>query len=163
MKKGLMLLTLLISLIIPSCGPNEAELRAELQSIDQEMMALRNAAYHHQSQMNQAEFAAFIGSFATGYGITSGEGDLAGEGISTVINADSNYDVASYSLEQIKSRQNELLKRRVVILSKLEVSTLMKRLVVWVFQHSYGLRYRAHPPHEPTSCPVILESASLDR
>ena len=114
-----MLLTLLFSLLLPSCGPNESDLRAELQSIDHELVMLRNAAYRHQSQMNQAEFAAFIGSFATGYGITSGEDDLAGEGVGTVINAASDYDVASFSLEQIKQRQMELLKRRTVITVKL--------------------------------------------
>ena len=119
MKQKLFLITLLFSLILPSCGPSEAELRAELQSIDGELVMLRNAAYRHQSEMNQAEFAAFIGSFATGYGITSGEGDLTGDGISTVVNAESNYDVASYSLEQIRQRQMELLKRRTVITSKL--------------------------------------------
>lgn len=119
MKNPLILLTLLVSLILPSCGPNEADLRAELQAIDSEMVMLRNAAYRHQSEMSQAEFSAFIGSFATGYGITSGEGDIAGEGVGTVISAASDYDVASYSLEQIKERQVELLKRRLVILSKL--------------------------------------------
>lgn len=112
-------MTMLLAAILPSCGPSEAELRAELQSIDHEMVMLRNAAYRHQSQMGQAEFAAFIGSFATGYGITSGEGELAGEGVGTVISAASDYDVASYSLEQIKQRQMALMKRRVVITSKL--------------------------------------------
>jgi hypothetical protein len=120
MNQKLILIALLFSLILPSCGPSEAELRAELQSIDREMVMLRNAAYRHQSEMNQAEFAAFIGSFATGYGITSGEGDLTGEGVGTVIDAASDYDVASYSLEQIKQRQMELLKRRTVILGKLQ-------------------------------------------
>lgn len=120
MKKVLILLTLLFSLLVPSCGPNKSELRAELRSIDGELMLLRNAAYQHQSQMNQAEFAAFIGSFATGYGITSGEGELAGEGVGTVINAASDYDVASFSLEQIKQRQMELLKRRALIALKLK-------------------------------------------
>lgn len=119
MKNPLILLTLLVSLILPSCGPNEADLRAELQAIDSEMVMLRNAAYCHQSEMSQAEFSAFIGSFATGYGITSGERDIAGEGVGTVIGAASDYDVASYSLKQIKERQVELLKRRLVILSKL--------------------------------------------
>jgi len=120
MKKTLMLLTLLFSLMLPSCGPNKADLRAELQSIDHEMVMLRNAAYRYQSQMNQAEFASFIGGFATGYGITSGEGQLAGEGASTVINAASDHDVASYSLEQIKQRQMELIKRRALITLKLK-------------------------------------------
>ena len=119
MKKNLILLTFLFSFLIQACGPNEAELRVELQAIDREMVMLRNAAYRHQSQMNQAELAAFIGSFATGYGITSGEGGIAGEGIGTVIDAASDYDVASYSLEQIKQRQMELIKRRVIITAKL--------------------------------------------
>ena len=119
MNKNLMLLTLILSFLNPSCGPNEAELRAELQAIDSEMVMLRNAAYRHQSEMSQAEFAALIGTFTTGYGITSGEGDVTGEGIGTVVGAASDYDVASYSLEQIKDRQMELLKRRTVIMSKL--------------------------------------------
>jgi hypothetical protein len=119
MKKPLILLTLVFSVLIPACGPNESELRTELQSIDSELMSLRNAAYRHQSEMNQAEFASFIGTFATGYGITSGEDDITGEGVGTVINAASDYDVASYSLEQIKERQMELLKRRTVIMGQL--------------------------------------------
>ncbi len=111
---------MLLAAMLASCGPNEAELRAELQAIDHEMVMLRNAAYRHQSEMSQAEFAALIGSFATGYGITSGEGGVAGEGIGTVVNAASNYDVASYSLEQIKQRQMELLKRRTIITKQLQ-------------------------------------------
>jgi len=119
MKTPLILLTLLLPLMLPSCGPNEADLRVELQAIDSEMVMLRNAVYRHQSEMSQAEFAALIGTFTTGYGITSGDGDVTGEGIGTVVGAVSNYDIASYSLEQIKERQVEFLKRRLVILSKL--------------------------------------------
>lgn len=115
-----MLLPLLASLIFSACGPNKSELRAELHAIDSEMVMLRNAAFRFQSQMSQAEFASFVGGFATGYGITAGEGKLAGEGASTVINAASDYDVASYSLEQIKQRQIELIKRRTFITLKLK-------------------------------------------
>lgn len=114
-----MLLALMASFIFSACGPNKSELRAELQSIEHEMVMLRNAAYRYQSQMSQAEFASFVGGIATGYGITAGEGDLAGEGASTVINAASDYDVANYSLEQIKQRLIELGKRRVGLISKL--------------------------------------------
>jgi hypothetical protein len=120
MKKHLLLLTLSFSILIPACGPSESELRTELQSIEGELMSLRNAAYRHQSEMSQAEFAAMMGGFATGYGITSGEGDLTGQGIGTVVDAASSYDVASYSLEQIKQRQMELLKRRAAIQLKLK-------------------------------------------
>ena len=120
MKNPLILLTLLVSLILPSCGPNEADLRAELQAIESEMVMLRNAAYRYQSQMSQAEFASFVGGLATGYGITTGEGELAGEGASTMINATSDHDVASYSLEQIKQRQIELIRRRTSIQLKLK-------------------------------------------
>jgi hypothetical protein len=45
MKIGLMLLILALSLILPSFGPHEAELRAELRSIDHERMLPRNAAF----------------------------------------------------------------------------------------------------------------------
>ncbi len=120
MKIPLLLLTLLLGLMQLSCGPSENELRAELRSIDGELMMLRNAAYQYQSQMSQAEFNAMIGSFATGYGITSGESGLAMDGAVTVAGAASNYDTASYSLEQIKRRQTELMKRRAFIVAKLK-------------------------------------------
>ena len=75
MKKNLILLTFLFSFLIQACGPNEAELRVELQAIDREMVMLRNAAYRHQAEMSQSEFATLMGGFATGYGITFGEVD----------------------------------------------------------------------------------------
>ena len=107
--------------MLQSCGgPNKSELRTELQSIDHELVVLRTAAYKYQSQMNQAEFATFIGSFATGYGATSGDRELVGEGVGTVIGASSDHDVASYSLDQIKQRQFQLMSRRSQILAKLK-------------------------------------------
>ena len=106
------ILTVLLSLGLVCCGPNEADLRAELQSIDAELVQLRTAAYRYQSQMNQAEFASFIGSFAAGYGATSGDYGLAGDGAGTVIEAAGNHEVASYSLEQIKQRHSQLISRR---------------------------------------------------
>lgn len=118
MKRTAILIPFLC-LTLQSCGPNKAELRTELQSIDHELVILRNAAYRYQSQMNQAEFATFIGSFATGYGATSGDGELVGDGVGTVVEASGNYDVASYSLDQIKQRQAQLLTRRNQIVAKL--------------------------------------------
>ena len=106
------ILILLLSLGLSCCGPNEAELRAELQSIDSELVQLRTATYRYQSQMDQAEFASFIGSFAAGYGVTSGDASLAGDGVGTVIDAAGSHDVASYSLEQIKQRHAQLVTRR---------------------------------------------------
>lgn len=118
MKRTAILIPFLC-LTLQSCGPNKAELRAELQSIDHELVILRNAAYRYQSQMDQAEFATLIGSFATGYGATSGDGELVGDGVGTVVEASGNYDVASYSLDQIKQRQAQLLTRRNQIVAKL--------------------------------------------
>ena len=53
-------------------------------------------------------------------GLPPGRATWPGRGIDTVIGAASDYDVASYSLEQIKQRQMELIKRRAVIRAQLK-------------------------------------------
>ncbi|MCH1409545.1 MAG: hypothetical protein L7V87_10960, partial [Verrucomicrobiales bacterium] len=67
-----------------------------------------------------AEADAFFGSFAVGYGATSGDFGIARDGYNTASQANHQYDVSSYSLTQLQSRQIELLKRRTVILGKLK-------------------------------------------
>ncbi len=81
--KLLQLLPLLAALLLAACGPSDFELRSELRDIDTEMVAIQIAAGQHRSQMNQAEVDAFFGSFAAGYGATTGDYGLTGDGIST--------------------------------------------------------------------------------
>lgn len=111
---------LLLAALLVSCGPSESELRAELQSIDSEMMAIRSAMNQHRSQMSQSEVEAFFGSFAVGYGATSGDYGLAGEGAIVANDAIRKYDTSSYSLEQLKERYLALGKRRMFVIHKLE-------------------------------------------
>jgi hypothetical protein len=110
---------ILFAFLIASCGPSESELRAELQSIDRELMELRAAAYRYQTEMGQAEFAAFINSFAAGYGATSGDYGLASDGAGGAYNAVRQHDASSYSLAQIRSRQQVLGKRRAEVITEL--------------------------------------------
>lgn len=117
MKK---LIILLFALGLASCGPSESELRAELNSINAELTQLGIAAQRHRAEMNNAEFDAFIGSFAAGYGAVSGDVGLAGDGASTAYNATNQASVASYSLDQINERASTLIKRRLVILRDLK-------------------------------------------
>ena len=109
-----------ISLLVTSCGPSEEELRAELRAIDGELMAIRIAANRYRAQMNQAEVDAFFGSFAAGYGTTSGDYGLALDGVGTASAAMQQYDVSAYSLDQLYSRNMELMKRKLQIQQKLK-------------------------------------------
>ncbi|WP_035600603.1 hypothetical protein [Haloferula sp. BvORR071] len=113
-------LPLAIILLLAACGPNKSELRAELRSIQTEIAQLSIAARQHQAQMSSAEFDAFIGSFAAGYGAVSGDYDLANDGASTAYDASNQASAASYSLDQIRKRFEVLSKRRIEILKKLD-------------------------------------------
>ena len=110
----------LAACLVPSCGQGEKELRAELQKVNAEILQLHSAARQYRSQMSQAEFDAFIGSFAAGYGAVSGDIGLASDGASTAYNATNQASAASYSLDQIKQRFAALSERRVEILKNLD-------------------------------------------
>jgi hypothetical protein len=69
--------------------------------------------------MSQAEFDAFIGSFAAGYGAVTGDYGLAGDGAGTAYNATNQASAANYSLDQIRKRFDVLSKRRLAILKEL--------------------------------------------
>ncbi|MEO5917254.1 MAG: hypothetical protein ABIS50_23690 [Luteolibacter sp.] len=113
------ILLIAFTFLFVACGPNKAQLRAELQSIESEMVSLRISAEQHRAQMDQAEYDAFIGSFAAGYGTTSGDYKLAGDGAGAVARSSRQYDASSYSLDQLKQRYEALAKRRMEIVAKL--------------------------------------------
>ena len=114
------LLPLLAALFLTACGPSESELRTELRQIDTELVAIQIAANQYQSQMSQAEFDAFWGSFAAGFGATTGDYGLAGEGLSAATSAAHQYDLSAYSLDQLQARYAILAKRRAEILATLD-------------------------------------------
>lgn len=113
MKKFIPMKTLLTTLAIcctaiftSSCGgPSKADLRAELQMVENEMMQLNSQAYNLKSQMNQAEWQSLFGGFAAGFGATSGDGTLALDGAGVVVNAAGNYDRAKFNYNQIVTIQ----------------------------------------------------------
>ncbi|MCB1077332.1 MAG: hypothetical protein KDM64_05820 [Verrucomicrobiae bacterium] len=106
--------------LLTGCGgPSQAELRVELQSIENEMMQLEVAAYHLRSQMKQADWQGFIGGFATGFGTMTGNGQLALDGGGVVVEAAGAYDRAGYGLQQVQNRYNQLAMRRAEILRRL--------------------------------------------
>jgi len=117
MKPILLLMTILA---LAACGQNEGQLRSELQNIEAEMVSLRIVAEQHRVQMDQAEFNAFIGSFAAGYGLTSGDYEMAGNGANSAVSSSRQYDASSYSLDQLKQRLEVLAKRRSEIVSELK-------------------------------------------
>jgi hypothetical protein len=119
MKKAV-LVTLALACLLAACGPSKSELRAELRAIDNELVSLRVAAEQHRAQMSQAEFDAFIGSLAAGYGVVSGDYGLAGDGVGTAVTATNQANAASYSLDQLKQRHDQLAKRRAEIVGKLD-------------------------------------------
>ena len=117
--KLLHLLPLLAALLMAACGPSDSELRTELQQVDAELVAIQIAANQHRSQMSQAEVDAFFGSFAAGYGTTTGDYGLAGDGLHTATNASRQYDHSTWSLDQLQQRWLALGKRRTQILADL--------------------------------------------
>lgn len=103
-----------------ACGPNKKQLRAELHSIEAEMVSLRIAAEQQRAHMDEAEFNAFIGTFSTGYGLTSGDYELAGDGAGAVVDSSRQYGVSSYSHQQLVGRYETLLERRTAIVAQLK-------------------------------------------
>jgi len=99
-------LLLPLSFSLTSCGPSEEELRAELRTVDQKLMAISLAANRHRARMSQAEVDAHFGSFAAGYGTTSGTYGLASDEYNTTSQASFQYDVSSLSLDQLMGEQH---------------------------------------------------------
>ena len=121
--KSIQLLPLLAAiplLLLAACGPSDSQLRAELREIDAEMAAIQIAAGQHRSQMGQAGVDAFVGSFAAGFGATSGDYGLAGEGVGAAADAVGRYDHSASSLEQLERRWITLGARRAEILAQLD-------------------------------------------
>lgn len=118
--KPLRLIALLMLGLLAACGPSEAELRSELQRIESEMLAIELAAKQHAAEMDRASVNAAAGSYSAGYGLTSGEYDTLGDGISVAVEASRDYDVAAYSLEQLGQRYRALDARKAEILRELD-------------------------------------------
>ena len=119
MKKSI-IVVLTLAVVLAACGPDKAKLRAELQSIDTELVQIRAVAEQYRAQMNEAEFDAFVGSFAAGYGAVSGDYELAGDGIDTAVESAIQHDASSHSLDQLTQRHDQLAKRRAEIASQLD-------------------------------------------
>lgn len=113
-------LVVLAAWLVPSCGSREEELRVELKKVNAEILQLQTAAREYQAQMGQAEFDAFIGSFAAGYGAVTDDGGLVIDGTSTAWDAANQASAASHSLDQIRQRFAALSERRAEILKDLD-------------------------------------------
>jgi hypothetical protein len=120
MKLAIIASLVVAACLVPSCGPGEKELRAELKTIDAEILSLQIAARQYQSQMSQADFDAFIGSFAAGFGAVTGDGELAIDGSGTALDAAQQARAAGYSLDQISQRFDALSARQREILKDLD-------------------------------------------
>jgi hypothetical protein len=119
MKKSIIAIILLVA-VLAACGPDKAKLRTELQSIDTELVQIRAVADQYRARMSAAEFDAFVGSFAAGYGAVSGDYQLAGDGVGTAVESAIQYDASSISLDQLKQRYDQLAKRRAELVSQLD-------------------------------------------
>ncbi|MCW1922637.1 hypothetical protein OKA05_08730 [Luteolibacter arcticus] len=119
MKKSIIVI-LVLAAVLAACGPDKAKLRAELQSIDAELVQIRSVAGQYRARMSAAEFDAFVGSFAAGYGAVSGDYQLAGDGVGTAVESALQYDASSISLDQLKQRHEQLAKRRTEIVPQLD-------------------------------------------
>jgi hypothetical protein len=111
----------LTALLLSACGgPSKAELRAELQQIEAEMMQLEMMAYDARSRMSQADWQNFLGGFAAGFGVVSGDDNMALTGGHAIAGATGDYDRARFNLQQIQGRYNQLAQRRFEILRILQ-------------------------------------------
>ncbi|MEI6605214.1 MAG: hypothetical protein WCP35_07880 [Verrucomicrobiota bacterium] len=111
---------LVITATLGACGPNKSELRGQVRKIEAEMNYLNSLAQSQRSRMNEADFVAFIGGFAAGYGATSDNGQLVVDGAGVVLDAAQRSSDAQLSLNQIKSRYNQLAIERMGLLNKLK-------------------------------------------
>jgi hypothetical protein len=119
MKKSIIIVLALVA-ILAGCGPDKDKLRAELHSIDAELVQIRTVAEQYRARMSAAEFDAFIGSFAAGYGAVFGDCQLAGDGVDATATSVIEFEASSKSLEQIRQRHDQLAKRRAEIVSQLD-------------------------------------------
>lgn len=85
----------ILVLFVVCCGRSQSQLRTDLRSIESEMSRIASAARDCQSVMDQSGFDSFVGSFAAGYGVTSGDADLAFDGAATAVSSESRYASAS--------------------------------------------------------------------
>ena len=121
MRRSNLLVFAASSLLLTACGgPSKAELRAELQQIEGEMMQLEMMAYDARSRMSQAEWQSFVGGFAAGFGAVSGDGQMTFAGGNAVAGASGDYDRARFNLQQIQGRYNQLAQRRIEIHRELQ-------------------------------------------
>jgi len=105
---------------LAACGPSKAELRSRLMQVEAEMAYLSSLAQSYRDQMTAADFAAFLGGFAAGYGATTADGALALQGAGVVFDADTQSRAAQMNLGQIQARFNELDTERTVLISRLK-------------------------------------------
>ena len=111
----------LAGLLLSACGgPSKAELRAELQQIEGEMMQLYWTAQSLKSQMSQAQWQQFFGGFAATFGTFNGDGQLALQGTGVAVDGIGSYDRANLNLQQIEQRFMALDHRRNEILRILQ-------------------------------------------
>ena len=116
----LLSLPLFFILLVASCRPSQEQLRSELREIDSELLSIQIAMNQHQSQMNQAEVEGLVGSFAAGYGATSGDYALAADGTIATSEAIRKYDVSTFTLQQLQARYFELTRERTLLATKLK-------------------------------------------
>jgi len=119
MKKSIIVI-LILAVVLAACGPNKSKLRTELQSIDAELVYIRTTAGHYRDRMSAAEFDAFIGSLAAGYGAMTGDFELAGDGVDTAVSSVNDHGISRASLDQLKQRHDQLAKRRAEVASQLD-------------------------------------------
>lgn len=111
----------LTALLLSACGgPSKAELRAEQQQIEAEMMQLYWTAQSLKSQMSQAQWQQFFGGFAATFGTFNGDGQLALQGTGAAVDGIGSYDRANLNLQQIEQRFMALDHRRNEILRILQ-------------------------------------------
>lgn len=121
MKQSTLLSIILFFLLgLASCGPSKEEIIQEIRQIDHEMQMLVAASSRHYQNAQNAELQALLGSFATGYGATSGDYGLAMDGLGTASNASATYDYSRASVDQIYQRAQQLMNRRAELMSKLK-------------------------------------------
>lgn len=114
------LLAVLVGLLLSACGgASKAELRAELQQIEGELMQLEMMAYDARSRMSQADWQNFLGGFAAGFGAVSGDGQMTFAGGNAIAGASGDYDRARFNLQQIQTRYNQLAQQHGEIRKKL--------------------------------------------
>ena len=112
----IILCILAVALTLVGCGPNKARLSAELGAVEGEMINIQNAASRHEAEMGKAGVNAVFGLLAGAQGLDNGNYQQAAQGANSAIDAGTNADLTSKSLDQLKQRYNQLATRRTEIL-----------------------------------------------